>query len=321
MDAAGALRRSFARGRLSGSRGARGGRSASSVAPFWPTELDASISDGSILGAKSGSLGSLGSGSRPLGLRAGHVALGGELAEFAGRQPTALRLTEILAMKTQEGLRSILQEELPVRLANRIAHLDNLPDLEAVRDIRSVRQDFAAAFEEVRTATPENFAGVIRRFKKRNEDHALRLTQGMKAWGELQRGKGQPEETRAFIDSFLDRLFLSRIGMETLTSQYLALSTCPDGIVDLSCDPCQVCASAAKQVSDVASEYLVTVPKIEISFHGDQSARTLPLIPHYLFYIVAELLKNSLRAVGELHESGSGNLEPVQIRVASDESQ
>ncbi|CAE7763745.1 PDK [Symbiodinium sp. CCMP2592] len=228
-------------------------------------------------------------------------------------------------MKTPDGLTSTLQEELPIRLANRIAHLDMLPDLKEAPEICSVRDDFAQAFTEVRAARPDEFPSVIRRFKKRNEHHALRLTLGMKQWGDLQRRKGQPyDDTRAFIDNFLNRLFLSRIGMETLTSQFLALSRAPDGIVDLNCDPCQVCASAAKQVTGVASEYLRTVPRIEISFHGNERARTLPLIPQYLLYIVAELLKNSLRAVGEQFEAnpnGRTEPEPVQIRVASDESQ
>lgn len=30
-----------------------------------------------------------------------------------------------------------------------------------------------------------------------------------------------------------------------------------------------------------------SVPRVDISFHGSEKARKLPLIPHYLFYIVA----------------------------------
>eukprot|EP00435_Cladocopium_sp_Y103_P000409 s5618_g1.t1 len=88
-------------------------------------------------------------------------------------------------------------------------------------------------------------------------------------------------------------------------------------------DPCKVCASAAKQVTELAGEYFASVPRVEISFHGSEKARKLPLIPHYLFYIVAELLKNSFRAVAETHlaSGAAGNPEPLQIRVACDEAQ
>jgi pyruvate dehydrogenase kinase 2/3/4 len=128
------------------------------------------------------------------------------------------------------------------------------------------------------------------------------------------------------VDGFLDRLFLSRIGMETLTSQYLALSANPDGIVDQNCDPCEVCERAAAQVSRMARSCGVKVPKVDISFHGSdpmKQTQTLPLIPQYLFYIVCELLKNSIRATGDLYEAqgSAGNPEPIEIRVASDESQ
>lgn len=303
----------------------------SSVASvYWPNELDASVSDGSVSPAKDDTSidtvlinpgASQGAGLQDARSR----TLSADIAEFAGRQPTALRLQEILGMKTPDGMRTILQEELPVRLANRIAHLDTLPKLEEVDLIRGVRADFVRAFSEVRHATePDEFKLAIQRLKKRNEDHALRMTSGMKAWMEVRRKSGEPEEEgRAFVDDFLDRLFLSRIGMETLTSQYLTLSHNPDGIVNPNCDPCDVCERAAERVIHMAKTYLKRIPDIEISFHGTDNAQTLPLIPQYLFYIVVELLKNSLRAVGELHEAqgSTGKPEPVEIRVASDESQ
>eukprot|EP00913_Durusdinium_trenchii_P022284 g20937.t1 len=289
---------------------------------------------------KLSSLGSLGSRApeerleRTAFLPGRGVALSGDLADFAGRKPTPLRLTEILAMKTPEGLQSILQELgwRPEKgsdwkhAGSRRLMLDHncLWSSKDMKDILSVRADFAASFEEVLQAKSEDFRDVIRRFKKRNEDHALRLTRGMQAWSELQQAKGEPyEDTRAFIDTFLNRLFLSRIGMETLTSQYLALSKCPDGIVEVQCDPCKICASAAKQVTELAGDYFTSIPRVEISFHGSEQARTLPLISHYLFYIVAELLKNSFRAVCEQHQAQGlqGTPEPLQIRVASDDMQ
>merc|ERR1739848_401681 len=104
------------------------------------------------------------------------------------------------------------------------------------------------------------------------------------------------------INTFLDRFFLSRIGIEMLTSQYLALFN-SKGIVDRTCDPCQVCRMAANAVAKICRSELGyhNTPAVNITFHGDDDARTLPLISSYLFYIVAELLKNSFRAIGEQH--------------------
>ena len=40
--------------------------------------------------------------------------------------------------------------------------------------------------------------------------------------------------------AFSEPRWLNARGMETLTSQYLALSKCPDGIVEVQCDPCNL---------------------------------------------------------------------------------
>mmetsp|Transcript_92269 Transcript_92269/g.144879 ORF Transcript_92269/g.144879 Transcript_92269/m.144879 type:complete len:473 (+) Transcript_92269:48-1466(+) len=299
---------------------------------YWPNELDGTVSLSDDDGSSNLSHGfalpahpsepSSSSSSSPSTRK-----LPSGFVDFAGRRPTPLRLGEILAMKKPEALQSVLQEELPVRLANRIAHLDTLPDLIEVDSICGVRADFEQSFSEVLEARPEDFKSAIRRLKNRNQHHAIRMTQGMKEWKAIRRAKGEPEhETNTFVDGFLDRLFLSRIGMETLTSQYLALSGNPDGIVDRNCDPCEVCERAAQQVSRMARSHGTKVPRVDISFHGSDPAKltqTLPLIPQYLYYIVCELLKNSIRAVGELHEAqgNPGKPEPIEIRVASDESQ
>lgn len=208
-------------------------------------------------------------------------------------------------MKTHGQLRALMQQELPVRLANRIAHLDTLPHIDSIDHILSVRADFVDIFSEVREARPHEFSNVIRRWKKINEDLPLRMAWGMKEWKGLQREHGEPDkETSVFADNFLDRFFLSRIGMEMLGEQYVALVDKPTGFVDQHCDPCKVCQKAATLARRIAKAHLKgDVPEVNVSFYGAEETRTLPLIPQYLMYIVLELLKNSLRAVGELHEA------------------
>ena len=61
----------------------------------------------------------------------------------------------------------------------------------------------------------------------------------------------KPCKTSVFFHRFAHGFHGAR-GMETLTSQYLALAKYPEGIVDVKCDPCKVCASAAKQVTTLA---------------------------------------------------------------------
>merc|ERR1719265_60205 len=106
----------------------------------------------------------------------------------------------------------------------------------------------------------------------------------MKHWRELRQASGKSgEEVSAFVDGFLDRLFLSRIGIETLTSHYLALYYNPDGIMQRHTDPCELSTRAAKTVRVMAKAHLRIVPEINVSYHGDPAARVMPLIPQYLF--------------------------------------
>jgi len=256
-----------------------------------------------------------------------------ELAEFADRQPSPIPLQEILEMRETAELQQVLQQELPVRLANRIAHLDSLPDLDKVDQILAVRANFVQSFREIREASkagasPEALAQVIKALTVRHEDQASRITFGMREWRQLHVALGENEaETWAFVDGFLDRIFLSWIGMSTLTAHYLELfEGRPHGVVDTSCSPYDVARSAANVVENMAQAQLRTPPRVEVSFHGIEGSNTLPLIPTYLFYIMQELLKNSVRAAGERHEANmQGNRAfeppPVIVRVSSDSHQ
>eukprot|EP00913_Durusdinium_trenchii_P014245 g13365.t1 len=152
-----------------------------------------------------------------------------------------------------------------------------------------------------------------------------RLTVGMQDLRSLKLEAGRSQhEVMEEIDTFLDRFVLSRIGIEMLNSQYLSLFQQSTGIADPHCDPCAIARKAARFARKIASEeFPGSIPEVDVTFHGKADARTLPLVPSYLMYILMELLKNSVRAVAEQHQLGSPQapVPPIVIRVASDESQ
>lgn len=256
-----------------------------------------------------------------------------EVLHFADQQPTPIPLQEILETRETAELQQVLQRELPVRLANRIAHLDTLPDLHKVEQIVGVRANFVQSFHEIReasrgAASPEAFAQVAEAITERHKDQASRITFGMREWRQLRLAQEEPSsETWAFVDGFLDRIFLSWIGMSTLMAHYLALFRGnPDGVVQQECCPYNVACAAASVVENLAQATMRAPPRVEVSYHGTDNSRSLPLIPTYLFYIIQELLKNSVRAVGERHEASkqkgkAPEPHPVIIRVSSDNDQ
>lgn len=234
-------------------------------------------------------------------------------------------------MREKSELQRVLERELPVRLANRIAHLDTIPDLHRVELLLGVRAELMQSFSEIRDtsrvmASPASFAKVIDKFAKRHQDQASRITLGMREWRQLRGACGETDEAISeFVDGLLNRVFLSWIGISTLAAHYLALcSGQPFGVVDKTCSPYEVAVAAAEAVESLGQDILETPPLVQVTFHGTDDSSTLPLIPTYLYYILQELLKNSVRAVGERHEaSGEAGQDPnpVKVRVSSDKDQ
>lgn len=259
----------------------------------------------------------------------GRTAEDHHVAAYATRQPTPLRVEEVQAMTDTAATAQLLKHELPIRMANRIAQMDALPYIEQSIPLLCARARLRRSFQDVRIAaeqevSPADFAKVVKAVKVRHKFQIKRLTLGMQDLKALRLARSAcPKEVAEQIDSFLNSFCLSRIGIEMLNSQYLALFSNRLGIVDQRCDPCEVAERAAAAASKLAAAEFAIVPPVKVSFHGLECARTLPLISDYLFYIIVELLKNSFRAVGELHQSSMApqQLNPILIRVSSDEAQ
>eukprot|EP00439_Symbiodinium_sp_Y106_P036396 s716_g4.t1 len=213
-----------------------------------------------------------------------------------------------------------------------IAHLTHLDMVEQCPALLCARARLVRSFADILRAKEagsdlEDFAAKVRSVKERHKHQVKRLTVGMKDLKRLKMEAGESEsEAVEDIDTFLDRFVLSRIGIEMLNSQYLALFTKNKGIADPNCDPCAVARKAAQVARRLATQEFEPslLPEVQVTYHGLRDVRTIPLVPSYLMYILLELLKNSFRAVAEHHKttkSADTPVVPIVIRVASDETQ
>ncbi|ETO25922.1 mitochondrial pyruvate dehydrogenase kinase [Reticulomyxa filosa] len=136
----------------------------------------------------------------------------------------------------------------------------------------------------------------------------------------------QAPQVRAckFLNSFLDRFHLSRIGTRLLTGQLCALyaeyynndgsakvvkntkSGCL-GLLDHNCSPREVLQWAVDDASRMCHENYGKIP--EVNIYDEQDIR-FTYIPTHLHYILLELLKNSMRATCEHHKNVHENLLP-----------
>jgi pyruvate dehydrogenase kinase 2/3/4 len=116
---------------------------------------------------------------------------------------------------------------------------------------------------------------------------------------------------------FLDRFYMSRIGIRVLVGQYLALRKTPlpgyNGMICLETSPYDVVRQAARDATHMCERRYGEAPQVQIMGRLDL---TFPYIPTYLHYILLELLKNAMRATVERHMDSMKSFPPVQVVIA-----
>jgi len=239
-----------------------------------------------------------------------------------------MTLKSILDSTKNAGeLAFMLHEELPVRYAQRIRMLESLPEWQHKRSIAHVRQMYVTSFKELRLADPtdpEAFQNQLGNIKKRHA-HTNLLVGGFKTYAQMEE-MGEHE-----INDWLDRFFVLRVSTNMLISQYLEIakggrrgsdSDRDDGTnpyqssIHPRCDPGKIARHAADVIRQLCEQWYGHAPEIRVI---DNGAQPFPFVPRYLFYILSELLKNSVRATVEQH-SGK-DMAPVTILVCGCENE
>jgi len=237
-----------------------------------------------------------------------------EMHQFAKKNATPLSRHTIVELTDPREASKVILQELPIRYAARIKDLNRLP--KDVPEFVEVRDILVTSFKNLRTQDTVTRAGVSE-LKMRHQQVVPKLIKGMR---QLKAENRCVEEKMNF---FLNRFFLSRIGTEMLTSQYLALESPQKGILQET-NPVMVCELALNAISNLTKESKgIDVPST-IRYFGPENA-TLSYCPSYLFYILSELLKNSYRAHCEFDGKGVSpdnfdpKTEPVEVVVCADE--
>ena len=123
----------------------------------------------------------------------------------------------------------IRDRELPVRLAHRVAELENLPrGLSLKPQVRKVRDWYVESFRELR-AIPElvsaqderEFNDLLSKIKMRHNNVVPLMAMGVASLKEDLRH--QQIHELPDIHLFLDRFYMSRIGIRMLIGQHVAL--------------------------------------------------------------------------------------------------
>ena len=271
-----------------------------------------------------------------------------------------------------------LRHELPVRLAHRIMDLDQVPllrDMEAVQNVKGI---YVNSFRELTSFSPHiqtkgeenDFANLLTELYQKHAGVLVQMAQGAYQLREEIRQKQKEqrritfikvqvnpwrdgksmgfvtvdeEEERAFermegCHRFLDRFYMSRIGIRFLAGQYLSLrrenntSSINDpqnlsssissesaskqhhyiGMICKTTSPHECVRQATTDATMMCRRHYGRCPAVQVSGRLDL---TFPYIPAYLHYILLELLKNALRATMDRHVH-SEDVPTVEVVIA-----
>ncbi|CAM6105370.1 unnamed protein product [Calypogeia fissa] len=218
-----------------------------------------------------------------------------------------------------------LHKELPVRLAHRVTELENLPHgLSTKSPVLKVRDWYVDSFKDLRSFADIRdlqdelrFTELIYQIKMRHNNVMPTMAMGIHELKEdLGRKVGLNEIPE--IHQFLDRFYMSRIGIRMLIGQHVALheKLPPPGYIGLICTQLSPVEVAQNAIDDARSSCMRTYGGApEVHVYGDPNFK-FAYVPTHLHQMLFELVKNSLRAVQERFQDEDREFPPIRVVVA-----
>eukprot|EP00466_Bigelowiella_natans_P017117 jgi/Bigna1/91701/estExt_fgenesh1_pg.C_1140016 len=201
----------------------------------------------------------------------------------------------------------MLHTELPVRLARRINELQKMPyGLSEFPPVRKVQKWYERSFNDLVSmrmpqtpAEEHKFTECLEKILQRHSAVVPTMSQGILM---LKEQMGNEEVSQCpFLQDFLDRFFLSRIGVRMLLSQHVAMHEPAPGFIGILGEavcPGEEAKGAVAHASQICEAKYGIAP--EVIVRGDVRER-IPYVPGHLHHMLHELLKNAMRAVVERH--------------------
>ncbi|KAG6664105.1 hypothetical protein CIPAW_02G069500 [Carya illinoinensis] len=218
-----------------------------------------------------------------------------------------------------------LHKELPIRIARRAIELESLPyGLSEKPAVLKVRDWYFDSYRDLRsfpeikdTNDEKEFTQMIKAIKVRHNNVVPMMALGVQ---QLKKGMDPKivHEDLDEIDQFLDRFYLSRIGIRMLIGQHVELHN-PNppphcvGYIHTKMSPLEVARTASEDARAICLREYGSAPNVNI--YGDPIF-TFPYVPTHLHLMVFELVKNSLRAVQERFMDSDEVAPPIRIIVA-----
>jgi len=164
----------------------------------------------------------------------------------------------------------------------------------------------------------KRFAQTLEKIKRRHDSVVTTVAQGILEW----KRKRQRMQIDNNIQAFLDRFYMSRIGIRMLIGQHIALTdqrqrTDPNyvGIICTKTNVCELAQEAIENARFVCEDHygLFDAPKVQLICDPNIN---FMYVPGHLSHMLFETLKNSLRAVVETHGQDKEDFPVTKVIVA-----
>ncbi|XP_072174005.1 pyruvate dehydrogenase (acetyl-transferring) kinase isozyme 2, mitochondrial-like [Diadema setosum] len=225
-----------------------------------------------------------------------------------------------------------LRQELPVRIANIMKEINLLPEkLLQMPSVRTVQGWYQQTFTDLLDYTDlseedksqiSSFTDQLVTIRNRHMNVVETMAQGVLEMRESYK-VDQHEENN--IQYFLDRFYISRIGIRMLINQHtLMFGRSPKthplhiGSIDPRCDVVAVIRDAYESARFLCDQYYLAAPDIDMRWIDarDKSDNiTMVYVPSHLYHIMFELLKNAMRAVMEHRGTSASEYPAIRILV------
>jgi len=255
------------------------------------------------------------------------------VAEYAAMKPTPVSIRSWLGEFAEPvQLAEFLCKEMPVRYAERIRNIEQLPmpwqnfeELVAVHHLQLAA--FQAFQEQPRSQWErvEAFRPVVQEVQQNDKKTKFLLMQA------AQKMRGNSTSfTDPFsleLNKFLDDFLLSRLGCNMLMGQYSACTNHDSHITSIvnQCDALDICRKAAEEVQRRCATSQGRVPTVHVSAYSSSGAVDEDQVPRFsyipgiLMHVVRELLKNSCQASLELAKTQAELQQmPINLVVCAD---
>ncbi|KAF2678664.1 alpha-ketoacid dehydrogenase kinase [Lentithecium fluviatile CBS 122367] len=192
-----------------------------------------------------------------------------------------------------------------------------------IKGSTSSRRYYAAA-DDGKDWPPElsaynfKFAETLEKIKRRHDSVVTTVAQGILEW----KRRKQRMQIDNNIQAFLDRFYMSRIGIRMLIGQHIALTdqrkhSDPNyvGIICTKTNVRELAQEAIENARFVCEDHygLFEAPKVQLVCNNDIS---FMYVPGHLSHMLFETLKNSLRAVVEFRGQDKEDFPVTKVIVA-----